>query len=103
MSGSVSGASYTLALGLSFIAFVLTFGVGSVSGAVAASLGAVQGVIIYAVNLVVHVSTNLQLIIGGVMLIFTIMYHPDGITVDKAPPSNALVALLRRARTREAL
>ncbi|HKS99793.1 MAG TPA: ABC transporter permease [Rugosimonospora sp.] len=100
--GSVSGASYTLALGLSFIAFVLTFGVGSVSGAVAASLGAVQGVIIYTVNLLVHVSTNLQLILGGVMLILTIMYHPDGITVDDKkgppPPLNLLTALLRRIR-----
>jgi branched-chain amino acid transport system permease protein len=104
--GSVSGDSYTLALGLSFIAFVLTFGVGSVSGAVAAALGAVQGVIIYTVNLVVHFSTNLQLTLGGVLLILTIMYHPDGIAVEERngppPPFNLVAAMLRRLRPEEA-
>ena len=104
--GSVSASSYTLQLALSFIAFVLMFGVGSVSGAVAAALGAVQGVVIYAVDLVVVFSTDFQLLLGGVGTILTIIYHPDGVSVsDKKgppPPVRWLLPLLRRPE-REAL
>ena len=97
--GSVSADSYTLALGLSFIAFVLMFGVGSVSGASAAALGAVQGVIVVTVDLVVNFSADFQLLLGGVGLILTVVFQPDGVTVSKKgppPPFHLLMPALRR-------
>jgi ABC-type branched-subunit amino acid transport system permease subunit len=94
--GSVSASSYTLQLALSFIAFALMFGVGSVAGAVAAALGAVQGIIIYLVGLIVVFSTDFQLLLGGIGTILTIIYHPDGVSVSekKGPPR-----VLRRLRS----
>ncbi|MET9969229.1 branched-chain amino acid ABC transporter permease, partial [Streptomyces sp. NPDC006356] len=79
--GSVSASRYTLMLGLTFISFVLMFGVGSVSGTVAAALGAVQGVIVFTVGLAIDLSTNFQLLLGGVGLILTVIVHPDGVSV----------------------
>jgi branched-chain amino acid transport system permease protein len=85
--GSVSADSYTLALALSFIAFVMTFGPGTVAGATAAAFGAVQGVVIYLVDLAVNLSTDFQLVLGGLALILTVVFHPDGVTVSqKTPP-----------------
>ena len=97
--GSVSSSSYTLGLGLTVVSFVLMFGVGSVTGAVAAALGAVQGVIVATVGLVVTLSSNFQLLLGGVGLILTVVFEPDGVTVGKKgppPPFNLLAPAVRR-------
>jgi branched-chain amino acid transport system permease protein len=84
--GSVSDASYGVLASLTILAFAYLGGITSVSGAVTAGIVGASGVAFYATNRLIGLFRNgngglgtWEVLIGGVLLIFTAVQNPEGI------------------------
>jgi branched-chain amino acid transport system permease protein len=84
--GSVSDASYGILASLTILAFAYLGGITSVSGAVTAGIVGASGVAFYSTNRLIGLFRNgngglgtWEVLIGGVLLIFTAVQNPEGI------------------------
>jgi branched-chain amino acid transport system permease protein len=77
--GSVSDARFDALTALSLIAFAYAGGVTLVSGALFAGLVSTEALLPHAFDKWLGISGNWFLLFGGVILIFTLIQHPEGI------------------------
>ena len=77
--GSVSADQYAINAGLAFIAFAYLGGITTVTGALFGGLIVTDGLGIHAIETWTHLSTQWELVFGGLALIFTVMTSPEGI------------------------
>lgn len=77
--GSVSAARFGLLIALGFVAFAYIGGITMVSGAILGGLVATEGLLPYTIEELFNISGNWSLLVGGVILIFTLIQNPDGI------------------------
>ncbi|GAB2826418.1 hypothetical protein GCM10022221_25560 [Actinocorallia aurea] len=83
--GSVDPSRYTVFNTLSLVAFAYLGGITTVRGAVLGGLLITQGLFSYALNTYLGVSVTFQLVIAGVLLVFTVITNPDGIALAPTP------------------
>ena len=69
---------------LSLVAFAYLGGITTVRGALTGGFIITQGLASYALNRYLGISVTFQLILAGVLLVFTVITNPDGIAL--APP-----------------
>ena len=81
---------------LSLVAFAYLGGITTIRGAILGGLLITQGLLSYALNHFFGISVTFQLILAGVLLIFTVITNPDGIAL--APPPRWPGRLMRRLR-----
>ena len=81
---------------LALVAFAYLGGITTVRGAVIGGLIISDGLVSYALDHYLNISTTIQLILAGVLLVFTIITNPDGIAL--APPPKWPGRLARRLR-----
>jgi len=79
---SVSADSFDAVTALSLIAFAYAGGISLISGAVLAGLLSAQALIPYALDDWFGLNGNWFLLVGGVLLIFTLLRNPDGVAGD---------------------
>ena len=79
---SVSAASFDAVTALSLIAFAYAGGISLISGAVFAGLLSAQALIPYALDDWFGLNGNWFLLVGGVILIFTLLRNPEGVAGD---------------------
>ncbi|HXC82965.1 MAG TPA: branched-chain amino acid ABC transporter permease/ATP-binding protein [Trebonia sp.] len=79
---SVSADSFSAVTGLSLIAFAYAGGISLISGAVFAGLLSAQALIPYALQDWFGLSGNWFLLVGGILLIFTLLQNPEGVAGD---------------------
>jgi branched-chain amino acid transport system permease protein len=79
---SVSADSFDAVTALSLIAFAYAGGISLISGAVFAGLLSAQALIPYALDDWFGLNGNWFLLVGGVLLIFTLLRNPDGVAGD---------------------
>jgi branched-chain amino acid transport system permease protein len=79
---SVSADRFDPVTALSLIAFAYAGGISLVSGAVFAGLLSAQALIPYALDKWFGLNGNWFLLVGGVLLIFTVLQNPDGVAGD---------------------
>jgi branched-chain amino acid transport system permease protein len=77
--GSVSAARFGILIALGFVAFAYIGGITMVSGAVIGGLVATEGLIPYTIEELFNISGNWTLLVGGLILIVTLIQNPDGI------------------------
>jgi branched-chain amino acid transport system permease protein len=77
--GSVSDLSYGVMASLTALSVAYLGGITSVSGAVTAGITATAGVAFYGMNQVIGGMGSWEVLIGGVLLIFTAITNPEGI------------------------
>ena len=77
--GSVSDLSYGVMASLTALSVAYLGGITSVSGAVTAGITATAGVAFYGMNQVIGSMGSWEVLIGGVLLIFTAIMNPEGI------------------------
>jgi branched-chain amino acid transport system permease protein len=77
--GSLSDARFDALTALSLIAFAYAGGVTLVSGALFAGLVSTEALLPHAFDKWLGISGNWFLLFGGVILIFTLIQHPEGI------------------------
>jgi branched-chain amino acid transport system permease protein len=77
--GSVSAARFDAVTALALIAFAYAGGITLVSGAVFAGLISTQGLIPHAMEKWFGISGNWFLLFAGVLLILTLLQHPEGV------------------------
>lgn len=77
--GSVSDLSYGVMASLTALSVAYLGGITSVSGAVTAGITATAGVAFYGMNQVIGGMGSWEVLIGGVLLIFTAIMNPEGI------------------------
>jgi branched-chain amino acid transport system permease protein len=77
--GSVSAARFGLLIALGFVAFAYIGGITMVSGAVLGGLVATEGLVPYTIEELLHIDGNWTLLVGGLILIFTLIQNPEGI------------------------
>ena len=77
--GSVSAARFGILIALGFVAFAYIGGITMVSGAVVGGLVATEGLIPYTIEELFNISGNWTLLVGGLILIVTLIQNPDGI------------------------
>ena len=77
--GSVSAARFNAVTALALIAFAYAGGITLVSGAVFAGLISTQALVPHALDKWVGISGNWFLLFGGVLLIVTLVQHPEGV------------------------
>ena len=77
--GSVSAARFGILIALGFVAFAYIGGITMVSGAVVGGLVATEGLIPYTIEEALNISGNWTLLVGGVILIVTLIQNPEGI------------------------
>jgi branched-chain amino acid transport system permease protein len=77
--GSVSADQYAINAGLAFIAFAYLGGITTVTGALFGGLIVTDGLGIHAIETWTHLSTQWELVFGGLALIFTVLTSPEGI------------------------
>jgi branched-chain amino acid transport system permease protein len=77
--GSVSAARFGILIALGFVAFAYIGGITMVSGAVVGGLVATEGLIPYTIEEAFNISGNWTLLVGGVILIVTLIQNPEGI------------------------
>jgi branched-chain amino acid transport system permease protein len=77
--GSVSADRFNAVTALGLIAFAYAGGITLVSGAVFAGLISTEALIPHALDKWLGVSGNWFLLFGGVILIFTLIQHPEGV------------------------
>jgi branched-chain amino acid transport system permease protein len=92
--GSVSSDSFSLILALMFVAYAYIGGITTVAGAVVGGLGVTQGLLGYAIDKWFGVPATYQLLVGGLLLVLTIVLNPAGIAGSTTP--RKLLAQLRR-------
>jgi branched-chain amino acid transport system permease protein len=77
--GSVSASRFDAITALGLIAFAYAGGITLVSGAVFAGLISTQALVPHALDEWFGISGNWFLLFGGVLLIFTLIQHPEGV------------------------
>jgi branched-chain amino acid transport system permease protein len=77
--GSVSAARFGFLIALGFVAFAYIGGITMVSGAIIGGLVATEGLVPYFFEEAFSVSGNWSLLLGGLLLIVTLIQNPDGI------------------------
>jgi branched-chain amino acid transport system permease protein len=80
--GSVSADRFDAFTALSLIAFAYAGGITLISGAVFAGLLSAQALIPYALDKWFGLNGNWFLLVGGVLLIFTLQQNPEGVAGD---------------------
>src|SRR5437763_7290747 len=80
--GSVSAGRFDAVTALSLIAFAYAGGITLISGAVFAGLLSAQALIPYALDKWFGLNGNWFLLVGGVLLIFTLQQNPEGVAGD---------------------
>ena len=80
--GSVSADRFDAVTALSLIAFAYAGGITLISGAVFAGLLSAQALIPYALDKWFGLNGNWFLLVGGVLLIFTLQQNPEGVAGD---------------------
>jgi branched-chain amino acid transport system permease protein len=80
--GSVSADRFGAVTALSLIAFAYAGGITLISGAVFAGLLSAQALIPYALDKWFGLNGNWFLLVGGVLLIFTLLLNPEGVAGD---------------------
>jgi len=80
--GSVSADRFDAFTALSLIAFAYAGGITLISGAVFAGLISAQALIPYALQKWFGLSGNWFLLVGGILLIFTLLQNPEGVAGD---------------------
>jgi branched-chain amino acid transport system permease protein len=79
---SVSADSFDAVTALSLIAFAYAGGISLISGAVLAGMLSAQALIPYALDDWFGLNGNWFLLVGGVLLIFTLLRNPEGVAGD---------------------
>jgi branched-chain amino acid transport system permease protein len=77
--GSVSAGRFGIIIALGFVAFAYIGGITMVSGAVFAGLVATEGLIPNFIEELLNISGNWTLLVGGLILIVTLILNPEGI------------------------
>jgi branched-chain amino acid transport system permease protein len=77
--GSVSSTQFDIVLAFTFVSYAYVGGITTVLGAVVAGAGVTGGLLAYLLDDHLGISTEWQLLIGGLLLIVTIARQPDGI------------------------
>ena len=77
--GSVSAGRFGFLIALGFVAFAYIGGITMVSGAVLGGLFVTKGLVPYFFESVLHISGNWSLLVGGLLLIVTLIQNPDGV------------------------
>jgi branched-chain amino acid transport system permease protein len=77
--GSVSAARFGILIALAFVAFAYIGGITMVSGAVIGGLVATEGLVPYFFETQLSISGNWTLLVGGLILIVTLIQNPEGI------------------------
>jgi branched-chain amino acid transport system permease protein len=77
--GSVSAARFGFLIALGFVAFAYIGGITMVSGAIIGGLVATEGLVPYFFEEVFDISGNWSLLLGGLLLIVTLIQNPDGV------------------------
>jgi branched-chain amino acid transport system permease protein len=77
--GSVSASRFDALTALSLIAFAYAGGITLVSGAIFAGLISTEALMPHALDKWLGISGNWILLFGGVLLIFTLIQHPEGV------------------------
>jgi branched-chain amino acid transport system permease protein len=77
--GSVSAARFGILIALGFVAFAYIGGITMVSGAVVGGLVATEGLIPHFFEDLLGISGNWTLLVGGLILIVTLIQNPEGI------------------------
>jgi branched-chain amino acid transport system permease protein len=77
--GSVSAARFGFLIALGFVAFAYIGGISMVSGAVVGGLFVTQGLVPYFFQQKLHISDSWSPLVGGVLLIVTLLQNPDGV------------------------
>jgi branched-chain amino acid transport system permease protein len=77
--GSVSAARFGLLYALGFVAFAYIGGITMVSGAVVGGLVATQGLVPHFFEDLLGIDGNWALLVGGLLLIVTLIQNPDGV------------------------
>src|SRR5262245_13918264 len=77
--GSVGAARFGFLIALGFVAFAYIGGITMVSGAIIGGLVATEGLVPYFFEQVFGISGNWSLLVGGLLLIVTLIQNPDGI------------------------
>ena len=80
--GSVSADRFDAFTALSLIAFAYAGGITLISGAVFAGLLSAQALIPYALDKWFGLNGNWFLLVGGILLIFTLLQNPQGVAGD---------------------
>ena len=80
--GSVSADRFDAFTALSLIAFAYAGGITLISGAVFAGLLSAQALIPYALDKWFGLNGNWFLLVGGILLIFTLLQNPEGVAGD---------------------
>ena len=80
--GSVSADRFGAVTALSLIAFAYAGGITLISGAVFAGLLSAQALIPYALDKWFGLNGNWFLLVGGILLIFTLLQNPEGVAGD---------------------
>jgi branched-chain amino acid transport system permease protein len=101
--GSVSADQYAINAGLAFIAFAYLGGITTVTGALFGGLIVTDGLGIHAIETWTHLSTQWELVFGGLALIFTVMTSPEGIAGAIATHVRPRLAACFRRAPRPAL
>jgi branched-chain amino acid transport system permease protein len=91
--GSVSADRFGVVTALALIAFAYAGGITLVSGAVFAGLISTEGLVPHALDKWFGISGNWFLLFGGVILLFTLIQHPEGV-------AGAFYKRLHRSSTR---
>jgi branched-chain amino acid transport system permease protein len=77
--GSVSAARFGFLIALGFVAFAYIGGITMVSGAVIGGLVATEGLVPHFFQELLGISGNWTLLVGGLILIVTLIQNPEGI------------------------
>ena len=77
--GSVNAGRFGILIALGFVAFAYIGGITMVSGAVIGGLLATQGLVNHFIEAVLGISGNWSLLVGGLLLIFTLIMNPEGV------------------------
>ena len=77
--GSVSAARFGFLIALGFVAFAYIGGITMVSGAIIGGLVATEGLVPYFLQEQFGISGNWSLLVGGLLLIVTLIQNPDGV------------------------
>jgi branched-chain amino acid transport system permease protein len=77
--GSVSAARFGILIALGFVAFAYIGGITMVSGAVIGGLVATEGLVPYFFQTQLSISGNWTLLVGGLILIVTLIQNPEGV------------------------
>jgi branched-chain amino acid transport system permease protein len=77
--GSVSAARFGFVIALGFVAFAYIGGITMVSGAIIGGLVATEGLVPYTLEQWLGISGNWSLLVGGLLLIVTLIQNPDGV------------------------